>query len=168
MSSNQELITFIRSSKAGRLAIFCVGNILRSDDGIGPSIYQKLKNRIRDDILLINVEQSLENFLPLLNKENITHCLIIDAISINEQDIPAGTIGFFNPSDISNKQVSLSTHLIPMIYLVKTMEKESGVLIRILGIQPRSLEYDVGLSTEVMIAQDKLIKFLVPILQKSF
>ena len=165
MSAIHELESFIKSSKDRRLIILCVGNILRGDDGLGPIIYKKIKAYTGKTVSIFNVEQSLENFLPLLSKKRVTHCLIIDSVRISEEDVPPGTTGFFKVSDLANEQISLSTHYLPMKTLVSMMEKKSGAKIRILGIQPQSLDFDTELTPAVKNAIDNIEKFLVPLLQ---
>lgn len=164
MFAMQELLSFLKSAKNGKLSIFCVGNDLRGDDGLGPMIYHKLRSIFRNEFLLYNVGGSLENFLSVLSRENVSHCLIIDAVKFGNNEVPAGTIGFFKPSDLGNKQVTLSTHLIPMKVFVDYMKNRSGVLIRILGIKPKNLEFGSEISLEVLSAIDKIIDFLVPLL----
>ncbi|MFX1284918.1 MAG: hydrogenase maturation protease [Promethearchaeota archaeon] len=159
-----EFFSFLKAAKKGKLSIFCVGNDLRGDDGLGPMIYHKLRMERNNKFLIYNVGGSLENFLSVLLKENVTHCLIIDAVQFGNNEIPAGTIGFFKPSDLENKQATLSTHLIPMKVLVDYMKNQSGVLIRILGIKPKNLDFGSEISFEVLNAIDKIIDFLVSLL----
>ncbi len=167
MSSKQKILSFIKSAKKGRLCIFCVGNDLRGDDGLGPVIYNRLRGQLGNRILLYNVGGSLENFLSVLSRENVTHCLIIDAVKLVNDEIPAGTVGFFKPSDLENKQVTFSTHVIPMKVFVDYMNNDkSGVIIRILGVQPKMLDFDSEMSLEVLDAIDKIIDFLVPLLRE--
>ncbi len=167
MSSKQGLLSFIESAKKGKLIIFCVGNEMRGDDGIGSMIYNRLRSQFGTDLLLYNVGGSLENYLSVLTKKNVTHCLIVDAVEFGDNEIPAGTVGFFKPSDLENKQVTFSTHLIPMRVLVDYMKKISGVVIRILGVQPKTLEFGAEMSFEALNAIEKIINLLVPLLQES-
>ncbi len=165
MSSTKEFLSFIKSAKEGKLIIFCVGNDLRGDDGIGPVIYNRLQGQFGKHILLYNVGGSLENFLSVISKENATHCLIIDAVDFGNDEITAGTIGFFKPLDLEDKQVTFSTHFIPMKVFVEYMKENSGVIVRILGVQPKNLDFGSKMSLEVLNAIDKIINFLVPLLQ---
>ncbi len=166
MFSRQGLLSFIESAKKGKLIIFCVGNDLRGDDGIGQMIYQRLRAQFRNNILLYNVGGSLENFLPVLSKKSVTHCLIIDAIEFGDNEVPAGAIGFFKPSDLKNNQVTFSTHFIPMRIIVDHMKKESGAVIRILGVQPKTIDFDAEMSYEALNAIEKIITFLIPLLRE--
>ena len=166
MSSIMEFRSFIKSATKGKLIIFCVGNDLRGDDGIGPVIYNKLQNQIGNHILLYNVGGSLENFLSVISKENATHCLIIDAVDFGDDEITAGSVGFFKPSDLEDKQVTFSTHFIPMKVFVEYMKTNSRVIIRILGVQPKNLDFGSEMSFEVLEAVDKVINFLIPLLRE--
>ena len=166
MSSIKEFRSFIKSATEGKLVIFCVGNDLRGDDGIGPVIYNKLRNQIGNHILLYNVGGSLENFLSVISNENATHCLIIDAVNFGNNEITPGTIGFFKPSDIEDQQVTFSTHFISMKVFLEYMKTKSGVIIRILGVQPKNLDFGSEMSFEVLDAVNKVINFLVPLLRE--
>ena len=63
MNAKKELKDFILLGRSGRFSILCIGNDLRGDDGLGPEIYNRLKNHITDDILLLNTGNQPENFL---------------------------------------------------------------------------------------------------------
>ncbi|MFX0182349.1 MAG: hydrogenase maturation protease [Candidatus Hodarchaeota archaeon] len=165
MVSIQELQSFIESAKNGKLAIFCVGNDLRGDDGIGPVMYNRLKGQFGSHILIYNVGQSIENFFSVLSKEHVTHCLIIDAVQFGANGVPPGTVGFYSSTDLENKQVTFSTHLIPMKVFLDYMKNKSGVKIRILGVQPKTLEFGSKMSSDVLDALDEIENFLIPLLQ---
>jgi len=166
MSSTKEFLSFIKSAKEGKLIILCVGNDLRGDDGIGPVIYNRLQGQFGKHILLYNVGGSLENYLSVISKENATHCLIIDAVDFGDDEITAGSVGFFKPSDLEDKQVTFSTHFIPMKVFVEYMKTNSRVIIRILGVQPKNLDFGSEMSFEVLEAVDKVINFLIPLLRE--
>jgi len=166
MASTTEVRSFIKAAKEGKLIIFCVGNELRGDDGIGPLIYQRLREQLRKDIPLYDVGGSIQNYLSIITKKQATHCLIIDAVDFGNKKITAGTIGFFKPSDLEKKQVTLSTHDIPMKIFLDYMKKEAEVTVRILGIQPKMLEFGATMSDEVLNAIEKIINFLTPLLQE--
>jgi len=119
-----------------------------------------------NNFLIYNVENLLENFLSILSKENVTHCLIIDAVNFGDNSVQAGTVGFFSSLDLENKQVTFTTHHIPLKVLVDYMKKKSGVEIRILGVQPKTLEFGSKMSSDVLDAIDEIINFLVPQLQE--
>ena len=79
MSVLNELIQFLKIGRKQKLAIFCVGNILKADDGLGPVIAENLTDRIDPDILLVDVGSQPENFVSILKRNKVTHCLLIDA-----------------------------------------------------------------------------------------
>lgn len=166
MAYKQELQSFVESAKTGKLAIFCVGNHLRGDDGIGPVIYYRLQGHFDNHILIYNVEQSIENFLFVLSKEHVTHCLIIDAIQFGVNGVPPGTVGFFSSSDLENKEVTFTTHHTPLKVYLDYMKNQTGVRMRILGVQPKILEFGSKMSSDVLDAIDEIINFLVPLLQE--
>ena len=167
MVSTKEALSFIKSAKKGKLIIFCVGNEMRGDDGIGLVIYKRLREKIPKDILLYDVGSSLENYLSVIAKNQATHCLIIDAVDFGQKEIIPGTIGFFKPSDLQKNQTMFTTHYIPMNVFLDYLKKDSEVKIRILGIQPKTIEFGTEMSTEVHTAIDKIMNFLIPLLQEG-
>lgn len=165
MFPKQELQAFLNSAKNGKLIIFCVGNELRGDDALGPVIYNKLQGQLGNKILMYKVESSLENYFSILSKRKATHCLIIDTVNFGDNRIQAGTVGFFCPSDLERKQVSFSTHFIPMKVIIEYMKEKSGTKIRILGVQPKNLNFDSEMSKSVVNAVEKIVNLLIPLLK---
>lgn len=158
MTAKEELIAFIKAAREEKLAIMCVGNDLRGDDGLGPLIADEIIDKIDKNILLLNTGSQPEYFLTVLVKNKITHCLIIDAVEF--QDEP-GAIGFFDPKDLQEYQVTFSTHYMGMKLLIDTFEKNTGAKFKVLGIQPINLEFGATMSKEILISVEKLIKFLL-------
>ncbi|MHA2273518.1 MAG: hydrogenase 3 maturation endopeptidase HyCI [Candidatus Hodarchaeales archaeon] len=159
-SAKEELTAFINSSKtdeSGNLAFFCVGNDLKGDDGVGVLLANELKKRIGNKVIILDVGSVPQNFLSLISKENISHCLLIDAV---EFDAEAGTVGFFDPSDLQEYQVTFSTHFIPMKVFIDYWVEETGAIFRVLGVQPKTLDFGAPLSTEVAKAAENIADLL--------
>lgn len=62
-----------------------MGNRLKSDDGVGPFIIDKLKrqNIENEKLMFIDAETVPENFTGKIRKENPTHLIIVDACLMN-------------------------------------------------------------------------------------
>ena len=158
MSVLNELIQFLEEGRKQKLAIFCVGNILKADDGLGPVIAENLTGRIDSDILLIDVGSQPENFVSVLKRNKVTHCLLIDATNFEAE---AGQIGIFEPGDLEDFQVTFSTHFLSLNKFMDFMETESGTKFKLLGIQPKDLAFGNSLSPEIEEAIRKTINLLV-------
>ncbi|MFW9917688.1 MAG: hydrogenase 3 maturation endopeptidase HyCI [Candidatus Thorarchaeota archaeon] len=160
LSAKEELAAFINSSKNNKnakLALFCVGNDLRGDDGVGSLLAKRLKEKIGEKTIILDVGSVPQNFLGLISKEKISHCLLIDAVEFHAE---AGTVGFFDPSDLKEYQVTFSTHFIPMNVFIDYWIEETGAIFRILGVQPKTLDFGAPLSTEVAKAAENIIDLL--------
>ena len=161
----QKLACYLRSVRNGNLVIFCVGNELRGDDRVGLEIFRRLKGNIRKPIQIYYAGSSLENFSSLITREHFTYCLIIDAVHFSENSVHPGTIGFFDPNDLDNSQVTFSTHHVPLNIFIDYIKGNSKI--RILGIQPKVLSYGAEISTPVLKAVEELSSFLLSQLQET-
>ena len=102
MSAKEDLISFINSGREQKLAIMCVGNDLRGDDGLGPYIADKITDKINEDILVINTGSQPESFLNVVKREGITHCLIIDAVEFHDEP---GALGPDVPDYLADREM---------------------------------------------------------------
>ena len=158
MSVLNELIQFLKIGRKQKLAIFCVGNILKADDGLGPVIAENLTDCIDPDILLVDVGSQPENFVSILKRNRVTHCLLIDATNFEAKP---GQIGIFDPGDLEDFQVTFSTHFLSLNKFMDFMEKESGTKFKLLGVQPKDLAFGNPLTPEIEEAIRKTIDLLV-------
>lgn len=162
MTLLEELNNFLHEGHRHKLAILCVGNVLKSDDALGPIIAEKLKDRLSSDILLFDVGSQPENFVSVLKQNNVSHCLIIDAVEFEGEP---GDIGFFNSVDLKDFQFTFSTHFLSTKTFINFMTRETGARFRILGIQPSVLEFGMQISAPVKVALEKVIFMLESLLQ---
>lgn len=93
-----------------------------------------------------------ENFTGTLRKENPTHVILIDAVEMNA--VP-GEIKFIEKEKIS--QYNVSTHSMPISFLIKYLETTSSFKIILLGIQPENMILGDEISEKV----DKSVSVLV-------
>ena len=105
MSFESQLSIFL--SDCEKLIVLGIGNELKSDDGIGPFIINKLKNENieNDNILFIDTKTVPENFTGKIRKENPTHLIIVDACLMG---LNPGDINIVNRYDFAN--IGISTH----------------------------------------------------------
>ena len=145
------------------IAVFGIGNLLLSDDGVGIHAINKLNEEYEfpEGVEIIDGGTKGLDLLPLF--ENRERVLIIDAANFNK---PAGTIDIIEgdkiPAFLSTK---LSVHQIglpDMLFAAKLMEIMPD-RISLVGIQPESMETRTDLSETV---RDKMDEFMETIFSK--
>jgi hydrogenase 3 maturation protease len=156
-----ELTKFLQEGRRHKLAILCVGNVLKGDDALGSIIAKRFKDRISSKIILYDVGSQPENFLSILRRNNVSHCLIIDAVEFKGEP---GDIGFFTPLDLEDFKIIFSTHFFSMKIFMDFIARETSIKFRILGIQPLTLEFGKGISNPVKVALESVINLLEPLL----
>lgn len=156
-----------------KLVIMTIGNVLLSDDGVGPIIYEELKasNLNYPNLYLINAELNPENYLKKISDLKPSHIIIID--SIQTEELEPGEIYFFDSEEIDNRIFSLSTHMISLMdlsnYLIKSIK---NFRILNIGIQVKSTDFGINiLDAEIyesaVILRDYLIKTITNLFKTS-
>ncbi len=136
MSFEVELNDFLSGFK--KLIILGVGNELKSDDGVGPFIINKLidENIENDSLLFINAETVPENFTGKIRKENPSHVIIVDACLMGSEP---GEIKIVDKEDFAN--IGISTHSMSLSYFVKYLEKDNDFKVIFVGIEPETMDW---------------------------
>ncbi len=139
------------------IAIFGIGNILLSDDGIGIHIINRLKEdyEFPESIEIIDGGTKGLDLLPLF--ENRDKVLFIDAANFKKEPGTIGTIeGDKIPAFLGQK---LSVHHIgipDMLFAAKLMEITPPEMC-LIGIQPESMETSLELTDPVKNNFDELL-----------
>jgi hydrogenase maturation protease len=124
-----------------------VGNPYRGDDGIGIEIIKILSKEENPNIVLL--EGGIDG-LSLFDQLSLyERAIIIDAVFMGETP---GTIKLFTPDEakICIQSDALSTHGFGLAEVLKLAEEFAiKTKIKIIGIQPESIDFGVALS-EVM------------------
>ncbi|MEE8181841.1 MAG: hydrogenase maturation peptidase HycI [Candidatus Thorarchaeota archaeon] len=146
------LKTFI--SDARRIAILGIGNELRTDDGIGPFIIDGLDVE-SPDLLIENVGSVPEAFARPLAKFKAEKIIMIDAADMRK---PPGHIELVTKDRIGG--IAISTHSMPLSFLMMYLEQETGAQTILLGIQPQDIQFGEGLTPEIGKVAQKIISTL--------
>lgn len=161
-----------QSHPVEKLVIMTIGNILLSDDGVGPMIYEELSSSGLDhpSILLLNAELNPENYFKTIFDFNPSHLIIIDSIEAN---LHPGTILFFKNKHIEDKLFSQgSTHMISLNKINSyLLQNHKNLKILNIGIQVKSTEFglqslDFNVYETAIILKDYLLKILTNIFPK--
>ncbi|MFX1578141.1 MAG: hydrogenase maturation peptidase HycI [Promethearchaeota archaeon] len=147
-----ELRDFIRGAK--KIAILGMGNDLRSDDGLGLYIIERLS--IDDPRVMIeNVGSVPEGFARNLAEFGAERVIMVDAADMMK---PPGHTELVTKDRIGG--ISISTHSMPLSFLMMYLEQETGGKTVLIGIQPKSIQFGEGLTPEIQAVVDTIIKTL--------
>ena len=154
----QELKKFTKDHK--KIIFLCIGNDMRGDDALGPRIAENLEEiyKKEENILVINAATVPENYTGLIRRETPTHIIFIDAVEMKKKP---GHIRLVHSNEIAN--YSISTHAMPLSFMIKYLESFTDAKKLLIGIQPKNIEMHHPLSSEV---KESIIE-LTKIIQKS-
>ncbi|MFP4202184.1 MAG: hydrogenase maturation protease [Candidatus Acetothermia bacterium] len=135
----------------GKLGVLGIGNTLKGDDGIGPVLVNRLKEKgIPDDVEVHEVGTSGMNILHYL--KDLDSAVIVDAL--RSEGEPGDSI-FFSPDDVEEDIEVRSTHdanLLEAIELSATIGERPEEIV-IMGIIPEDISIRDELSESL---QDRL------------
>ncbi len=131
-----------------KIGVIGIGNPLRSDDGIGIILLEKLKEKKKDlpgNVDLLDGGTGGFNLVHDLSKYE--KVIILDAVNINKKP---GETSFLNFKDIKseNKKTNLTTHFNNFFEIIDLSEKldELPHEMYLYAVQPKDLSYVEGLS----------------------
>ncbi len=129
--------------------IIGMGNMMRSDDGIGSHIINYIiDNNLEDGFTALNFASNAWGILPLLNQQT-EKILIIDCTILGKQP---GEYQFFDlESVLSQNKLSVESHESSIVQLIRLAETSAYIIpdITIMGIEPESMEFDQHLSEKI-------------------
>jgi hydrogenase 3 maturation protease len=154
----EELREFIGAAR--KIAVLGIGNDLRSDDGIGPLIVESL--RYEDSNLMIeNVGSVPEGFARPLTVFGAERVIMIDAADMRKEP---GHIELVTKDRIGG--ISISTHSMPLSFLMMYLEQETGAETILVGIQPKSIQFGERLTPEIETVAQNIIDTLTALLDE--
>lgn len=143
--------------------VFTIGNSLRGDDGLGPllseKLYEKLSNltsKDTDNVFLLNTESTPENHTHEIRTLHPSHIIIIDAV---EFEANPGEMLIIQKEQIDTFNVS--THSMPISFIINYIEETIGSQIMTIGIQPKEMKLVNVISDEVKESVEELTDMLV-------
>jgi len=147
----EELKNFLRGAQ--RIAVVGVGQTCRSDDAVGILVVEELYRRLSGsemlplilcDTIFDSSTGSVKLFQGFETPESLTgslrrfcptHVLFVDAAELDREP---GTIEVVPVEDIKGEIIS--THDLPLSVLGEYLEKDMSAKVKLLGIQPLSIE----------------------------
>lgn len=148
----------------GKIAILGIGNEIKGDDGLGPAIAKKLSKLFtnNEDITIFDGGTVPENYTGSIRKENPSHIILVDAVEMKEEP---GYIRVVQKDEIAN--YNISTHAMPVSFLIKYMETTIDAEIILIGIQPKQMELDQNISKKIEESIDKVVNALFELINSS-
>lgn len=134
------------SQKDKKILFAGIGNLLKSDDGVGVYISSRIENN--DNISSLTAEVSIENYIGKINRLNPDILIIIDCMELN---LKPGTWKLLSPQQIVD--ITFNTHNISL----KKLSELFIMPVHILGIQPEKIDFGENISYLVKVAADKII-----------
>lgn len=123
----------------GKVVIVGIGNVLRGDDGFGPTLINRLKGNV--NAVCIDAGSAPENHIGSIVKEKPDTILIVDCVHLS---LMPGEYEFLKKSDIL--RCGFTTHDISPNMFIEYLEEETKADIYMLGIQPQSLSFGDDMS----------------------
>ncbi len=134
---------FLKNSD--KIVVMGIGNEMRGDDGLGSILAQKLSMNLENkNIIVFDGKTVPENFTGAIKRETPSHLIFLDAVEMNEAP---GHIRLVAKEEIAN--YSISTHAMPLSFLIKYLESTTHAKIMLLGIQPKTMDLIYEISPEV-------------------
>lgn len=132
-----------------RLLFIGVGNVLKSDDGVGVIISRQIVER--PGILSLTVEVSIENYIGKINSREPEEIVIIDCMDLGSSP------GTYRLMELKNvEDITFNTHNISLCKLGDFFHYPTYVL----GVQPRSVEFGEELSPSVMDSANRIVNMI--------
>lgn len=136
----------ILENKHGKILFAGIGNVLKSDDGAG--VY--ISNRIisNDNILALTVETGIENYIGKINSLDPDILVLIDCADMN---LPPGSFRILDTNHIQD--LTFNTHNISLSRLTDFF----NMPVYTLAIQPENIHFGENISYIVKEIADKII-----------
>jgi hydrogenase 3 maturation protease len=149
------------TNNATRIVIAGIGNPLRNDDFIGTKIVQQLKNKLSNNVYLIECETIPENYLLEIEAFKPSHVLLIDAAMLN---LTPGETQLIFPEQIEEFP-TFTTHALPLQIFNNYLKKFTHSKTALLLIQPKNVELGETLTTELKETANTIESLLIDLFE---
>lgn len=135
------------SDKTAKILFTGTGNVLKSDDGAGVYISERIINK--DNIYSITVETGIERYIGKINSLSPDILVLIDCV---EMKMPPGSFKLLKINQIQD--LTFNTHNISF----KKLSEFFPMPVYILAIQPEKIDFGENLSYIVKDISNKILK----------
>jgi hydrogenase 3 maturation protease len=126
----EDVRSLLAAMAGKKTVLITIGNELRSDDGVGPYIFNALPDDV-GSLVCINAATRPDLVIEPAVEENPDMVLLIDAAAF---DGDPGEIALIPTEAISN--YTLSTHTFPMGAIASIISEDADCPVHFIGIQP--------------------------------
>ena len=145
---------------AQKVVVAGIGNPFRRDDFVGVDIAKKLKNKVSNNVFLIEAETIPESYMQQIVAFKPTHVLLVDAGIINK---PPGTAILAHTEQLMRK-TSISTHTLPLRIFCDYITQSTNAKMALLIIQPLNVNFGEGITPPIKQTAKKLATLLQELL----
>jgi hydrogenase 3 maturation protease len=154
----QKLLNWL--ANCNKIAVVGIGNELRQDDFIGSRIVRNLKKDLTSDkILILDCETVPENYLGVIERFKPSHILVIDAAQIGLDPGKYMLVGFEKV-----RGEGISTHDLSLEIFAEYIKKVTDAELILLAIQPKSIEFETGLTEDLSKTAEEITDLLLKVL----
>ncbi len=125
------------------LVVLGMGNELRGDDAVGLVVVRDLKKFSGANLSVFDGQTMPEMFIKPICEIKPSHVLIVDAAELQAEP---GKWRLLSKDEIDTGL--FTTHAIPATDIAKEIEQRCGAQVGFLGIQPKSRDVSLSLSSE--------------------
>lgn len=157
-------VNAVNAENSQKIAVFCVGNRLMLDDGLGPAVYDELVGayEISDNVRLVDVGCMSLDMIPYVESCD----LVISVDAVDGTDAAPGTVFSFAPDDMARHSgATASLHDLKLVDLFDAASllgfEARG---RCFGMQVENIspaDFTVGLTPDVYAALPLLVDALI-------
>jgi hydrogenase 3 maturation protease len=147
---------------AARVAIVGIGSQLRADDAAGELVVRQVQKKLKKPshpTAFFLTATAPENFTGEIKNFRPDCVIIIDCAELKKKP---GTIEIISSRKIAGE--SFSTHRIPTNVMADYLKISLKCKVIIIGIQPKSIDFDKPISKEVQASVKKLAEILTQLL----
>ena len=145
MSTRKFSLSHLKSKvKNKKSVILGVGNSLKGDDGCGPELIKRLQDS-SIGATLFDCGTVPENFLMKVVNHSPDFLFIVDVVDFGGE---VGQMQAFKPEDLA--QGGVSTHSMSLNMFTNFIEETVNTDIFIIGIQPKSLQFNTTINKELL------------------
>jgi len=145
---------------AGRVVVLGVGNLDKGDDGAGIAAAKAFARRLspaqKRRVLVLRGGPAPENMTGKIRAFRPDLVLILDAVL---GGLTPGSVFPVDPEKIADDGVT--THQISLRWVIRYIKESIGCPVAVLGIQPKSIEFNGKISSVVEKGISNVVEFLL-------
>ena len=149
-----DVIELLKPESSGTLLVITVGNLLRSDDGVGPYIAAQGK-RPKSGIIILDAGERPEDTVGKAMEVRPKRVVIIDAADFGGEPGEVRAI----PEEFIPEN-PISTHRFPLRIISRLVTEDTGARVDFICLQPESVGFGEGLSDRVRLAAEEIVILL--------